>query len=219
MDFIAEIRRHHFISDESISSIALSLNLSRTTVRKHLKTIEEPVINGKSIFSKLGEFQSDWNNGWIQNLAYPKNKEDPHSVCLKVYSRRLSWRLWQCTTFCEALENRTEEDTAATKAFIPLAFLQENVPVWLERGTGRVGGIPRKIKVGHFRLSYSRKMFVVAYPCETQEMVLDAHNKAFVFFGGVPLRMVSALYLLHPCSRTTIRNHRWHCICGQGTQV
>ena len=33
-------------------------------------------------------------------------------------------------------------------------------------------------------------MFVVAYPCETQEMVLDAHNKAFVFFGGVPLRMV-----------------------------
>ena len=36
----------------------------------------------------------------------------------------------------------------------------------------------------------SRKMFVVAYPCETQEMVLDAHNKAFVFFGGVPLRLV-----------------------------
>ena len=33
-------------------------------------------------------------------------------------------------------------------------------------------------------------MFVTAYPCETQEMVLDAHNKAFVFFGGVPLRMV-----------------------------
>ena len=33
-------------------------------------------------------------------------------------------------------------------------------------------------------------MFVTAYPCETQERVLDAHNKAFVFFGGVPLRMV-----------------------------
>jgi len=33
-------------------------------------------------------------------------------------------------------------------------------------------------------------MFVVAYPCETQEMVLDAHNRAFAFFGGVPLRMV-----------------------------
>jgi hypothetical protein len=33
-------------------------------------------------------------------------------------------------------------------------------------------------------------MFVVAYPRETQEMVLDAHNRAFAFFGGVPKRMV-----------------------------
>lgn len=28
-------------------------------------------------------------------------------------------------------------------------------------------------------------MFVVAYPRETQERVLDAHSKAFSFFGGV----------------------------------
>jgi len=33
-------------------------------------------------------------------------------------------------------------------------------------------------------------MFLVAYPRETQEMVLDAHNRAFAFFGGVPERMV-----------------------------
>lgn len=33
-------------------------------------------------------------------------------------------------------------------------------------------------------------MFVAAYPRETQEMVFDAHNRAFAFFGGVPLRMV-----------------------------
>jgi len=44
--------------------------------------------------------------------------------------------------------------------------------------------------VAHFRLTYSRQMFVVAYPRETQEMVFDAHNRAFAFFGGVPIRMV-----------------------------
>lgn len=33
-------------------------------------------------------------------------------------------------------------------------------------------------------------MFVMAYPRETQEMVLDGHNQAFAFFGGVPKRMV-----------------------------
>ena len=43
MDIIAEIRRRHLVSGESISSIARSLKLSRPTVRKHLKTKEEPV--------------------------------------------------------------------------------------------------------------------------------------------------------------------------------
>jgi transposase len=46
------------------------------------------------------------------------------------------------------------------------------------------------VKVAHFRLTFSRQMFVVAYPRETQEMVFDAHNRAFAFFGGVPQRMV-----------------------------
>jgi DNA-binding transcriptional regulator LsrR (DeoR family) len=36
MEFIAEIRRRHFVSGESISSIARSLKLSRPTVRKAL---------------------------------------------------------------------------------------------------------------------------------------------------------------------------------------
>lgn len=42
------------------------------------------------------------------------------------------------------------------------------------------------VKVAHFRLCYSRRSFVVAYPRETQEMVFDAHNRAFAAWGGVP---------------------------------
>jgi hypothetical protein len=38
------------------------------------------------------------------------------------------------------------------------------------------------VKVAHFRLTYSRQMFVAAYPLETPEMVLDAHIKAFAYF-------------------------------------
>jgi hypothetical protein len=58
MDFIAEIRRRHFVSDESISSIAKSLKLSRTTVRNHLLMVEEPVYQRKNqSFPKLGNFQ------------------------------------------------------------------------------------------------------------------------------------------------------------------
>jgi transposase len=53
-----------------------------------------------------------------------------------------------------------------------------------------LGGASTPIKVAHFRLAYSRQMFVIAYPREAQEMVLDAHNRAFAFFGGVPRKVI-----------------------------
>lgn len=53
-----------------------------------------------------------------------------------------------------------------------------------------LSGVMQPVKVAHFRLAHSRKPFVIAYLRETQEMVLDAHNHAFAFFGGVPKRMV-----------------------------
>jgi hypothetical protein len=40
------------------------------------------------------------------------------------------------------------------------------------------------VKVAHVRLCYSRMLFVRAYPRETQEMVFDAHDRAFALFKG-----------------------------------
>ncbi|MGR9072629.1 MAG: hypothetical protein ACU833_06140 [Gammaproteobacteria bacterium] len=33
-------------------------------------------------------------------------------------------------------------------------------------------------------------MFVIAYPRETQEMAMDAHNRAFAVYGGVPQQVI-----------------------------
>ena len=66
MDFIAEIRKRYFISGEDINSIARSLNLSRTTIRKHLLTTEEPVYHRKfQTVPKLGDFQ-DRLKQWLE---------------------------------------------------------------------------------------------------------------------------------------------------------
>src|SRR5436853_6338922 len=35
------------------------------------------------------------------------------------------------------------------------------------------------------RLCHSRMFYVRAYPRESQEMVFDAHDRAFAFYGGV----------------------------------
>jgi hypothetical protein len=74
---------------------------------------------------------------------------------------------------------------------VPLAFPPgETCQFDWSHETAVIGGVEQLVKVAHFRLSYSRQMFVIAYPRESQEMVLDAHNQAFAFFGGVPKRMV-----------------------------
>lgn len=76
-------------------------------------------------------------------------------------------------------------------AFVPLVFAPCEVGQfdWSHEHV-ELSGVMQTIKVAHFRLTFSRQMFVVAYPRETQEMVFDAHNRAFAFFGSVPERMV-----------------------------
>ena len=77
------------------------------------------------------------------------------------------------------------------QAFVPLVFQPGEVCQfdWSQE-TAEINGVVQTIKVAQFRLAYSRKMFVIAYPRETQEMVMDAHNQAFAFYGGVPKQMV-----------------------------
>jgi transposase len=66
MDIIAEVRRRHLVSKESISSIARDLTLSRPTVRKHLRTQAEPVYQRqKQPTPMLGTFQATLES-WLQ---------------------------------------------------------------------------------------------------------------------------------------------------------
>ena len=47
-----------------------------------------------------------------------------------------------------------------------------------------LNGATVTVKVAHARLCHSRMLFVRAYPRETQEMVFDAHDRAFALFKG-----------------------------------
>lgn len=71
-------------------------------------------------------------------------------------------------------------------AYIPLSFEAGEAYQfdWSDE-TVEIGGVIQKIKVAHFRLCYSRKFLIIAYNRESQEMLFDAHNKAFQFFSGL----------------------------------
>lgn len=79
--------------------------------------------------------------------------------------------------------------TPPSAVFIPLRFAPgEAFQFDFSTETVELGGDAHTVKVAHIRLCYSRKFLVVAYPRETQEMVFDAHWRAFQYFVGVPRR-------------------------------
>jgi hypothetical protein len=71
------------------------------------------------------------------------------------------------------------------KAYVPLSFaLGEAYQFDWSHEIITLQGLPVTIKAAHMKLSHSRMPFVRAYFRETQELVFDAHDKAFEFFGG-----------------------------------
>jgi len=74
-------------------------------------------------------------------------------------------------------------------AFVPLMFQPgEAFQFDFSHEDVEIAGQPMRVKVAHVRLCASRAIYLRAYPRETQEMVFDAHARAFLFFGGVPTR-------------------------------
>ena len=123
MDMIAEIRRRHLVSRESISSIARELKLSRPTVRKHCRTQAEPVYQRqKQPTPMLGAF-ADRLETWLRTeRQLPKAQ------------RRTARRLFeglQAEGYRGAYDSvqrfvqrwkATKSGPSLTQAFVPLAF-------------------------------------------------------------------------------------------------
>jgi len=77
------------------------------------------------------------------------------------------------------------ESVATAAAFVPLSFEPgEAYQFDWSHEIVLINGTTVTVKVAHVRLCHSRMLFVRAYPRETQEMVFDAHDRAFAFFRG-----------------------------------
>ncbi len=90
-----------------------------------------------------------------------------------------------------AVSWRQKHSSATASAFVPLTFAPgEAYQFDWSHEIVVLSGVTTTVKVAHLRLCHSRMMFVRAYPRETQEMVFDAHERAFAFFKGACVRGV-----------------------------
>ena len=72
------------------------------------------------------------------------------------------------------------------RAYVPMSFAPgEAYQFDWSHETITLQGLPLTVKAAHMKLSHSRMPFVRVYFRETQELVFDAHDKAFRFYGGV----------------------------------
>jgi transposase len=189
METIAKIRLLHHVKKKSIKQISRELQVSRNTVRKALRENKTANIYHRSQqpAPKLEGYQAQLEEWLTTDSRLPKSQR---CSAQKLHERLQGVGYAGAYDSVQRFVKRWQEEAGKSgNAYIPLTFAPgEAYQFDWSQETVELGGVLQKIKVAHFRLCYSRLSFVIAYPRETQEMLFDAHEKAFTFFGGIPQR-------------------------------
>ena len=186
VETVARTRRAHFVQGKTIKAISRELGIARNTIRKVLRS-------GATSFAYAREVQPRPKLGrWTEELERRLIANDRLSRRERLGLIRIFEELraagyeggYDAVRRYDAARRR-KQGTGSSDAFVPLTFAPgEAYQFDWSHEIVVLGGVTTEIKVAQMRLCHSRMLFVRAYPRETQEMVFDAHDKAFAFFRG-----------------------------------
>ena len=190
VETIGRIRREHFIHGKSIKEIARDLRLSRNTVRKVLRSDETSFSYERRVQPrpKLGRWKEQLDRLLAANVEAPARER---LTLIRIFEelRALGYDGGYDAIRRYARSWAKLNASATADAFVPLTFAPgEAYQFDWSHEIVVMDGVTTIVKVAHLRLCHSRMMFVRAYPRETQEMVFDAHERAFGFFKGACAR-------------------------------
>jgi transposase len=190
VETVAKIRRAYFVQGKSIKAICRELRVSRKVVRKVLRSeaTEFRYERGEQPLPRIGP----WQEALDQLLASNEGKQRRERLTLiRVFEtlRGLGYEGGYDAVRRYARDWQRGRAATSVGAFIPLSFAPgEAYQFDWSHEIVLVSGVTVTVKVAHMRLCHSRMMLVRAYPRETQEMVFDAHERAFAFFRGACTR-------------------------------
>ena len=186
VETIRKIRCAYERDKKSIRQIARDFNLARNTVKKMLKSgiIDQQYVRKEQPFPKLGPYQELLLSSLVADRSKPKREQRTAQVLFEELQRQgFSGGYDSVKRFVRKW--RDGQDSKPITAYIPQAFDSgESFQFDWSHELVELGGEVVRMRVAHFRLSWSRMPFCVAYTREGLEMVLDAHVRAFEFFGG-----------------------------------
>jgi transposase len=220
VETVGRIRREHLVKGKRIKEIARDLKVSRNTVRKVLRSGATNFEYARSVQPrpKLGVWHGDLDRMLSDNERRP-SRERLTLIRLFEELRELGYAGSYDAVRRYARKWRVERGAATAEAYVPLSFAPgEAYQFDWSHEVVLIAGTTVTVKVAHVRLCHSRMLFVRAYPRETQEMVFDAHNRAFAFFKGTCTRgiydnmktAVDAVFL----GKDRQYNRRFQRMCG-----
>src|SRR3954471_1120436 len=186
VETIAKIRRAYFVHGQPIKAICRDLGVSRKVVRKVIRSeaTEFRYEREAQPLRKIGP----WSDKLDQLLVANEGKAPRERLTLI----RLFEELRGCGysggyDAVRRYARRWSKERGATTAaaYVPLSFAPgEAYQFDWSHEVVLLNGATVTVKVAHVQLCHSRMLFVRAYPRETQEMVFDAHDRAFALFKG-----------------------------------
>ena len=190
VETIARIRREFFGKGKSIKQIVRELKLSRNTVRKVLRSKATAFAYERDVQPrpKLARWKDELERQLRANEAKPARER---LTLIRIFEelRGVGYEGGYDAVRRYAKAWRRDQGAAPAGAYVPLTFAPgEAYQFDWSHEVVVLNGITSTVKVAHLRLCHSRMLFVRAYPRESQEMVFDAHDRAFAFFKGTCTR-------------------------------
>jgi transposase len=190
VETIAKIRRAYFVQKRSIKAICRELGVSRKVVRKVLRSdaTEFKYERGSQPAPKIGPWRHQLD---ALLLANDSKAARERLTLIRVFEELRALGYDGSYDAVRRYTKAWQKDRGAVtaEAYVPLTFAPgEAYQFDWSHEIVLINGTTVTVKVAHVRLCHSRMMFARAYPRETQEMVFDAHDRAFAFFKGACTR-------------------------------
>ncbi len=187
METIAKIRRMYHVQKKGFKTIARELNMSKNTIKKiiHEDKTSQNYVRSKQVMPALELFVDELVSKLEANRLEPRRRK---KTAKKIHQELCALGFTGGYTTVNGFIQKWKQDNhqGGKKVFIPLEFSPGEAFQfdWSEEEIELKGKLIR-VKAAHIRLCYSRLFLIVVYRNEQLEMVMDAHNKAFQFFGGI----------------------------------
>ena len=190
VETISKVRRAHLVQGKPIKAISRELKLSRKVIRKILRSGATSFEYERTVqpLPKIGAVKDALDELLAANEARPSRER---LTLMRIFEalRSQGYAGGYDAVRRYARSWRAARSTSVAAAYVPLSFAPgEAYQFDWSHEVVVLGGTTVKVKVAHVRLCHSRMPFVRAYPRESQEMVFDAHDRAFAFFKGTCTR-------------------------------